>query len=745
MRSISDRCQRWITGLVVTFILLVGVLVIWPEPPARSLVPADGWQATGGFVEITPPGKKLRTSSLSDPDVRYWRSWSPEQNSQPGTLASAYFQADGAFAVPYNGFAGEPGVNAYVECANTGHRSYLATSRTNNQWAEVVISLPRDFCEGPVRVIAESSSTRDYIALGTPYALSTLSLAKRSSLVGFWFLLVSAVVIVGWFAFGSTLAARRWQGFGPAAAGLITVGLLGYMQFFLFWYAPAPATVLAFVLVIVGAWIGFSALSGNRAYLGRWIDFTPVRGALLPWLGIAVAYFSLVTMVDSGAGPWEVNGRFTPARWSSDNQLAAFAARLLVSGNHADVSDFGQWSLGDRPPLAYGWHAALHGVFAAVSRWNDGAIYFYRYQLAIGIVLNTCWAAVAALLLPRLKLPRAHVLFVILALALFPFFIFNSAYIWPKLLSGTFTLAAAWLLLGLDPERGRLKDDTPGLAAAAALSALGLLSHSGSAFGIIAMLGLAVIYRGLPSIRGALVAAGTALAILLPWSLWQSSNDVHSNALVKFAFAGTFGFGDESRSVTDTIIQSYQQLGWSGWLEKKRDGLMTLLFGLRNTCGINEMGVADSFISRWRASDFYYVIPSLNVLVLGVAARGLWRSGRTGATTAYRGARRLLVFGLATIAFNWLTAWDCFINHHQSYQALIAIHLALVISLLMAGRVGRLLIGLGMVYGVIVWILEPLNHFARFDWVSIGIFALMCIWGVGSLLSQRESSKDVAA
>ncbi len=745
MPSITDRCQRWITGLIVAFILLVGALVVWPEPPGRSLVPANGWQATGGFVEITPPGKELRRSSLSDPEVRYWRSWSPEHNSQPGTLASAYFQPEGAFAVPYNGFAGEPGVNAYIECAGTGQRSYLATSRTNNQWSEVVVSLPESFCQGQVRVIAESSSDKDYIALGTPYALSTLSLAKRSSLVGFWFLLIAATVIIGWFALGSMLAARRWQGFGPVAAGLITVGLLGYLQFFLFWYAPGPARVLAFLLVTVGAWMGFSAMSGHRTYLGRQFDFSPVRGALLLWLGIAVACFALITMVDSGAGPWEVNGRFTPARWSSDNQLAGFAARLLVSGDHADVSDFGQWSLGDRPPLAYGWHAALHSVFAAVSRWNDGAIYFYRYQLAIGIVLNTCWAAAIALLLPKLKLSRAHVLFAILALALFPFFIFNSAYIWPKLLSGTFALAAAWLLLGVEPERGRLKDDTPGLAAAAALSALGLLTHGGSAFGIIVMLGLAVIYRGFPSIRGALIAAGTAVAILIPWSLWQSSHDVHSNALVKFAFAGTFGFGDESRSVTDTVIQSYQQLGWSGWLEKKRDGLMTLLFGLRNTCGVNEMGIADSFVSRWRASDFYYVIPSLNVLILGLAARGLWRSGRDETRTAYRGARRLLMFGLASIAFNWLTTWDCFINHHQSYQALIAIHLALVISLMMAGRMGKLLIGTGMLYGVIVWILEPLNHFARFDWTSIGIFVLMCAWGAGTLWSQRASLKDGSA
>lgn len=739
MSKPPGRWQRWIKVVAIIAFFAVGIVVAWPEPPAQLLVAADGWEVEGGFLALDPPVKDLRESARSNPKARYWRSWSPESGSQPGVLRTAPFLADGPFAVPYNGFAGEPGVNAFLECAATGKRSYLATSRNNTQWSEVWVEMPKRFCQGPVRIVATTTSTTNYIALGTPYQLSRLSEFKSSSVVGFWFLLLAGGVIVGWFILFGSLSSRFVSRINPATGGLIGVGLIGYMQFFLFWYLPPTGGWIALALLVLGLVASISALFARNGFLDRRMHSGPIRFAACLWLAVALAYFALSTMVESGAGPWEVNGRFTPARWSSDNQLPAFVSRILVSGNHVDLSDFGPWAIGDRPPLAYGWHATLHSVLVLVGNLGDEQMYFHRYQLATGIVLNTCWVAFLALSLPKLGLSRARTLLAILALSLCPLFIFNSVFIWPKLLSGTFTLAAAWILLGVEPGSRRLRDDNAGLVAAAILSALGLLTHGGSAFGIIVMLAFALLFRGLPSMRGGIIAAATALLLLLPWSLWQSANHASGNALLKFAFAGTFGFGEEHIGVADTILRSYRDLGMDAWLAKKRDGLMSILFGLRNTCGINEMGQAHSAIDSWRASDFYNIFPSLNFLVLGFVSFGIWRPRTAVHSDVKRAAARLLVFGLASIGFSWLITWDCFINHVQSYQALIALHLGLVLALLMSGRWGAVALACSVLYGLVVWVVEPLNHFPRFDPISTIVLASMAILAVHAIRAAHSS------
>lgn len=731
----------WAKPLACVALILLGAVILWREPPTKPLVPADGWEVSGGFVPIDPPTKDLRKSAASDPQSRYWRSWSAELGSQPGTLRTKPFIASGSFAVPYNGFSGEPGVSTFIECVDDGRKFHLATSRTNTQWSEVWIERPETLCKGALRVVAVSTSTKDYVALGTPYQLSWLSALKHSSLAGFWFLTLSWCVVAGWFLLFGRLAVRWMPRITPAFAGLVGVGLIGYVQFFVYWYQPRAGLLLTAGLAITGTWISIRTLFGKPGPLrdGPQGELQSLRFAACLWLAIALAYFALVTMVDSGAGAWEVNGRFTPARWSSDNQLPGFVSRMLASGKHDDLSDFAPWSIADRPPLSYGWHATLHDLFARLTRLNDGAMYFARYQLAIGIVLNTSWAALLALVLPALGLSRARALLVILVLSLCPLFIFNSVYAWPKLLSGTLTLAAAWILLGLENPARRLRDDNGGLIAAAALSALGLLTHGGSAFGIVVALAFAAVFRGLPSVRGAVVAAVTAFALLVPWSLWQSAYHSGGNALVKFAFAGTFGFGEEHVGVADTILRSYHDLGWDAWLTKKRDGLLTVLFGIRNSCTIHEAGHSYSLIDGWRAADFYKIVPSLNFLILGLLSLGVFRTSRPGNAAPRQASVRLVAFGIASVAFNWLVTWDCFIVHHQSYQALIALHLGLVLALLSSGRWGGWVLALNVAYGVVVWVVEPLKHFARFDLIASVTLLTIATLAVRALRLARQS------
>lgn len=718
--------------------LLVGLALSWPEPKARILVPSDGWEVSGGFVQVDAPIRDLRDSAAKSPETRYWRSWSPGHGSQPGTLRSKPFVANGTIAVPYNGFAGDPGMYTYLECTSDGRREYLATSRNNTQWSEVFIA-PSAFCKGPVRIVAESSSTQNYVAIGTPYEVSDLSVFKQSTLASFWFLLLAWIVVGGCFLACSEFAQRRFSAVDPLIAGLIGLGVVGYALFFVYWFFPGLGRAVSWLLVLTGFYWMVRTKRGTS--LPRSFD---VRAALGLWLLVATAYLALALLGDNGAGPWSMNGRFTPARWSTDNQIPGFVARLLVSGRHDDLGDFGPWTIADRPPLVYGWSAALHGVLRSVlGGGNESKTLFHLYQLTTGIIVNSSWALLLAALLPRIGLSRFKSLLMVLVLSLSAFFIFNDLFVWPKLLSATFTLAAAWILLGIDSGNKPLSQDNSGLVAAAILSALGLLTHGGSAFGIAAAILLAAFYRGLPSVKGAAIAVAAALALLLPWSLWQANVQPPGNALLKFAFGGTFGFDEKQMGVMETVLRSYKDVSIDAWLAKKWGGLQTILFGIGNTCGAQEQGTAFSFIDRWRGSDFFNVMPSLNVLLLGFVAL-LTGRGRQTPGAVLRAENRLIVFALVSIALSLATTWDCYINHHQSYQALVALHLGLALSLLNAGTWGKVALALSMLYGAAVWVLEPLNHLPRFDYVAIALLIGCASAWLYLLRTARKTEPELA-
>lgn len=712
--TIDPRWQRFARAAAVIVVLAVGMLIAWPEAPVQLLVPADGWQIEGGFASVQPNKHGVPRSLRDHGEVRFWRSWTPERGSQPGVLRSAPFPLGGVIGVPYNGFAGDPGLSTWLECVDSGARLPLATGRNNTVWSVVLIEPDADWCAGPARVLAISTTQANYVALGTPYRVSRLSAFKQSPLAALWFVLGSWALLAGSIRFAAQALGQHLQRARLQIALLIAFGIVGYALFFAFWASVWLGRVATLALLLVAA-------TGWWRHRQRGVSQRPVAAgsgsggdtlgqALRLWLLIAGAVMSIALMVDDGSGAWSANGRFTPARWSSDNELPVRIGEQLVGG-HVERSEWmGSWHVSDRPPLSYGWHANLRLLGNAITLGNDGRHVSYLSDWAAGVVLNTVWAPVIYLLLVALGLRRHVAVLAVVICTLTPFFLFNSTYIWPKLLSAAFGLAAAAILLGLGSER-RLRDDPQGLIAAAALSALALLTHGGSVFGVLAAIALAPCYRGLPSLRGALLAAITGIGLLAPWMAWQHFVDPPGNALVKYAFAGTFGFGEESLGVLATIERNYTALGWAGWTANKWHGLQTLTIGTDDNCAMGEQGIATSLAGPLRVADFLYAIPALRFLLVGLILVPLLLCHRTLATHA---PWRLTSFALLALALAWLLAWDCHINHHQSFQALAALHLGLILALVLHSGWALLALACNAIYTLAVWILEPLAHFPRF-------------------------------
>jgi hypothetical protein len=529
--------------------------------------------------------------------------------------------------------------------------------------------------------------------------------------------------------------------------GLIGLGLTGYAMFFVFYAWQSAGQKLSYALVFVaglGAWKLLRALSAPPAPAQQ-RDAETLRAPLIGWVAVSFSYFVLLLCADNGAGAWLANSRFTPVRWSTDNQLPMLVGEYLSRFDLAKL-DLGVWQVSDRTPLSYGLHAWLRTPMGWITHGNDGAYLAPLIHTLIGIILNTAWVPVAVRIFQRLTLSPRLTGIAIATLAMLPFCLFNSIYIWPKLLGGAFGLLALWVLIEPDDERHET-NPARRWTLAAILSALALLSHGGTVFGIVAMLAMAWLYLPRPAVRSLVAPAAIGAALLLPWMLWQRFVQPHGTALLKSVFAGTFGFHERNMGVVETILRSYRSITPWHWLAMKAEGLASLLLPARAaTCGVNEMASPATGMGWWRIVDFISLAPSLKFLWLGLLVL-LVPAARTAKPSAYRPAALLLGAGLLGVAIDELVAWDCQIIHTQSYQSILAIAVGLILLSLKCGKppLGLAVTTLTLAYAMVVWVCAPLLGMPRLDPLAISVYFLFFIACMVALIRMEPGAGNVDA
>ena len=710
--------------------LLALFVVAIPDRDKQPLVGPGGWVAgEGGFVPSSGDARELPRSLMDHPDTRFWSSWTPEGRRE-GRLSTVPFELPKrGFAVPIRGFPGAEGIRLEATCVATGERRVIARARTNSEWGIASFRPGPDWClpDRLVTLDVEARTQRHELAIGPPFKISWQYQVKSSALQAAAYLYLAWMMMAGVLWALYRCLGRVGSESLRAAATLAGFGVISYAAFFVFWASPLAGALLAGLLGLLGL-AGFVALVGQAGGPGGTVAAPAwLRGSAWLWLLVALAIVFVFRLPEVNAGPWSPNGRFDPASWSSDNQLPIRIGQMLAKGNLQDTSWMGAWQVSDRPPLSYGWHAVFNRLFGTRLAWTDGAYLLFQHAWPVGILLNTLWAPVLLLMARRATGSHALSLGIVAGAFFSPFLVFNSGYIWPKLLSAAFGITAAWLLFGIGRGGDRrlpLRGDDTAFVLAALLSALALQSHGGAVFGVLAMLLLTPWLRGWPSLRAMAISALVCTAVLGPWMLYQKLVDPPGNALLKFAFAGTFGFGEEHVGVLDTIRRAYADMTPSSWLQAKAEALRILVVG-GGQCGIGEHNVARSLMGSWRSRDFLYVVPSM-VLLLGGALFG--RLLPRAASAPGPGAGLWLAWAVLAVLVGLLLTLDCHINHHQSYQALLAAHLGL---LLVAARNplafrGTLAVAIG--YGLVVWVWDSLGSFASLDgsaWVVLALVLLL--------------------
>lgn len=728
----SPRLIAAIFCFVFIVVLTSLVVATLPAKPAIPLITRTDWIIQGkAFQNVDPGLYEIRDSIRLSPQAVYWRTWSPETLATAADIRTVPFKASEYMAVPYGGFAGDPNISVDLICQQDGQRLALASARTNNQMTEVLVHVPSDWCSGDVVLDASSNSTSEYVTIGTPFKISWLDYQK-STFVGLIGILVVLFAAMWGLVFIPNMFFALHERIASINVGVAVFGFAGYALFFLYFFSYRAGVVtsvgifLAEVLLLVWAFVWKRAALRNA-----WNGW---KAPTVLWGLVVLASFCLSLAIRNGAGPWTTNAIFTPVRWSSDNQIPMMLSEYLFHGQDPRNYDLGQWKISDRPPLAYGLMTALRVLSASIAAHNDGYSLFYKYQTIAGIVINGVWIVALYYLLAALKLDRKGIYSVAIAIALMPFTIFNSVYIWPKMLGAAFAVFAYIELF--EPAHNLASKHFSNfgfsLLWAAVFSAFALLSHGGTAFGIMAAILVAAAYRGLPKWDLAVGAVLIGFLVLIPWGLWQHFVQPPGNALIKYALAGTFGFGEENKSILATMHDAYAPLTISNWIQMKLHALRVIVTGHGSTCGLAEMAPITSVDGSFRVNDFLYFGPSLRFLAIGflplIFASG-WRHERDESTGRSGFARITVATGLLGILLYVLFGFDCYINHMQSYESMLEVFVGLVFALYVARRrYFDIVLLLSVIYSIVLWIITPIAGAYRFEILPIAVLTCIGVW-----------------
>ena len=695
--GLRPRLPRWLIVLAAAYLILVGwgAASLVTAPGVTPLLEPGGWAVGEGFspTEWRPPPWDQRPGVALDP----WIAFPAEDTG--ATLASSPFPTPQVVIVPYRLTNTQPipvfdprteaGAGLELECVTGDEHLSLPLAETNDRMSESVGAVPPGFCAGgETRVLARVRHPF-VLAVGLP-AESRSGFMDARSLPAHLFrhaVIFSGVAVIGLSI--ALLTGPRQGERSTGAAILIGIGVLSMAGFFV--YAASPRLGRVLTVVVVGG--GF-ALVALWAVWRRPSTTVVLRRATEPiavWFVLSLFLVLLLHAIDTGGGPWHANSRFRPAWWSSDNNLPMAVSEGIYRGEEIDGLLGDLWQVSDRPPLQSGAGALLRPLVRVTAPAGIAGTDIAYFHHTLGILLNSLWVVAAIELMRSLRWPIRRRLAVSAVVALSPIAIFNGVYVWPKLLAAAFALMTLAVIIDPDSTRHRL-------AIPAALAALSLLSHGGTMFFLLA-LAIWVAVRLRPRWRELAIGAAVAATLLAPWFLWQRIVDPPGSALIKYTFAGTFGFGEDDVGVLKTVSDAYADLGFTGWLELRRNGVEEV-FGL---AGWNLQDQGLEWADRVRLHGHVFGAPALTTLAPAALVVAMSRRRKD------HGARLLVLLGLGALAVNVIVFWGPQIVPHLSYASLIILTAGAATGIVaLWGPWGHLLVALSIAITGYVWILDPL-------------------------------------
>lgn len=490
-----------------------------------------------------------------------WGSYCGSGDNGTGWMASKPVAAGPYLTLYLAGYPGSADVRLAVENVQTGRQLPLQVAIVPGEtWRLYHFPLPSQWKGQPVQLLAEDGATRPagWIAFTEPASTSGL---KGGALFACRLLaLVLLLFMVQMLPAVAASILAVLQGVKDTldltSIALLATGFVGYAAFWIYFLSPTAGIAYSYLVLLSScAIVVFASMRArNPARLAL------ARQMIVPLVLVALASVIIISIGFVYGKPESVQDyaahRFGPPFLAIDHFLPKLLADDVFHG-HIPIPFLGDWLSSDRPPLQAGmalWNYAwTHG-----NRDLPYQVLTTIFQL---IYLAGLWAYLEASKVSR----KAMAL--ILATTFFSgFTIINSFYSWPKLLPLAFLFVIAAYLL-TDRYRFVRADWRVGVLIGAA-AAFAMLCHGGSAFALVGIAATLLLLHRVPSCRFISAAAGAAILVYLPWSLYQTYYDPPGDRLLKWHLAGMVAAHPKAK-LGDLLITNYSKLHLKEVLEYK--------------------------------------------------------------------------------------------------------------------------------------------------------------------------------
>jgi hypothetical protein len=739
-------CFATIPSRLIIFLIAIGSLGVLPlcfdRPIYRLYTGADILAANNGFAANGQPhDSDLPTIILNDARSHFWRNYTPETGVRPAMAHTAWFTSSkNEFFLPVVGFPNSKDAGVFVEAKKDSRMFTVPIGASHLRWQACHVILPGSLAGAEVRINAFSRSKAAYIGFGTPYyrfdySLPGLNFARFVTATSIALLYLILLFFPVFHLLSHRVTTLRF--YDRLSVALIVTSFVCFLLFFVSYFAPTLGKIVVFAwLLLALCWVTWGARTHDTCLRRRCLLLI-LAGCLLVFQAAFVFSFRTVSV------DYSSNYIFSPASWSTDNQIPPETAMLLARGLPLSEWPFAPWKLSDRPPLLACLLypiAVVLGCFPALPRSPLGSM----IMQTCGFGVLNLWIIPAWTLFRRLRFTQKDCLLACLFTAATPFVFFNSIYIWPKMLSGTLCLTQLLYL----PRRSD-NWQNPGsrwrILVSGISAGLAIVAHTGIILAVAAVYAGAMIGRHVCKLFPLILSVSIAALVVAGWSLWTETTVPTSKPLPKFFLTGSYGFEHPDESVTEATRRFYASLTFPVWRKSKTDGLKTLI-GLDHEDARQALGLFDNPFAGFglvRAYQFFFVVPSLGPLLLMILGLFFVPSANAGT-----GGRPTIIRSVSCACFlSFLLQFMVMMCPHllltYPYFFPLALHLLAAISLVLLRhcRTIQILALLNYLIFGFWWIILPAVTVATDDSIALTIaltlFVMATIWFVAEVFDLR--------
>jgi len=564
-------------------LLALSVILIATTAPGSHVprIPGIVVSADDCFASDCQPNK----NTCAPTGIHNWVSWR-NFDSGTGKLLLGPFVAPKTISLAVVGFPNKSGNRLYIERILTEEMQEIEEAGSEN-WHEIAVTVPDQWVGREIRLVAIDNATglQGWFGISEPYDPDKhflgSSWAKALRAFGVLWLL-----LIGLWAITIQLPiCRALDDQARPLAGLAIIFLCSYALFWLYFLHPLAGYAGSLVLTATAAvgWLLIIRQCNAR------VAYDIVAPTALAGL-IGLFSVSLLTVAQSPMSiPDLARHRFSPGL-PPDNLIPGLFADRLYAGQSPKLI-LGDWLSSDRPPLQTGWIL----LSRPLCEWLNVSLEASTY--VSGVVAQLAWVPATWWAVRWLGLPAGTAGFLCAMFAATGFFLQNTVFVWPKLMSASMAIGAGLLLL--DDEDHSAPRHLRWIWAAA-FAAIATLAHGGAWFSNLALIPLFCARQPWRHPRTVGVACAIAASIILPWMAYQKLYEPPGDRLLKMHLAGQSQ--PDERPLSVVIAEAYGKQSWAEVFDIRLQNLRTQLRG--NYEGLGDSG--SEFIIRRRRDEFFY-------------------------------------------------------------------------------------------------------------------------------------------